>query len=93
MSDIESRLDRIEQLLLEGNRLRQQAIDLQTKMLERQASDKEEYRSVLVQTKQVNEGALSLQAWGRKLIPVAGVLLLLLLAQLAQQIFQYFFNP
>ena len=73
------RLDRIEQLLLEGNRLRSQAIALQQEALATQRSLIDEQRANLAKAAQVNDQALALQRRARRvvtgLIPIVVVLL------------------
>ena len=89
MSDLDSRLDRIEQLLIESNRLRQQAIDLQNVSLERQASLIDEQRRHLDKAAQINEGTLALQARARRIqIWVVPVMVLLFIALICLQFFR-----
>ena len=89
MSDLESRLDRIEQLLIESNRLRQQAIDLQNVGLERQSSWFEEQRHIVAKADKLNETALLIQNRARQafkwLLPV---IMLLMIALVILQFFR-----
>ncbi|MBP7454612.1 MAG: hypothetical protein KA914_17680 [Ottowia sp.] len=86
--ELDERLTRIEQLLLEGNELRRQGIALQNLALERQAPLLEEQRRQMDRAAQITDGAQALQAKARRLLTVVvPVILLCLVALLAVRLF------
>ena len=80
MSATDERLDRIEQLLRDGNRLRAQAVALQEESIALQRSLIEEQRANLLKAGEVNEQALSIQQRARRIQLVVAPALALLLA-------------
>ena len=83
MSERNAQLDRIEQLLLEGNRQRQQAIDLQTLALERQAPLIEAQQRQLQRAENITAGAERLQVQARRMLRVALPVLLVCICVVA----------
>jgi hypothetical protein len=79
MSESSTQLDRIEQLLREGNELRRQAIALQQQAVAAQQSVIDEQRANIARAAQVTDGALALQQRARRivtaLIPILVVLI------------------
>jgi hypothetical protein len=87
MNGANEQLDRIEQLLRDGNRLRERALDLQQQAIATQRESLEIQKSLVGETRanierasKVNEGALELQKRARKivtfLLPVVVLLIL-----------------
>jgi vacuolar-type H+-ATPase subunit I/STV1 len=71
MQDNLSQLDRIEQLLREGNTLRSQAVALQQEVLLAQKSLLDEQRANLAKASQLNDQAEALQRRARRIQAVA----------------------
>ncbi|HZY18470.1 MAG TPA: hypothetical protein VFE82_08305 [Ramlibacter sp.] len=86
MSDAD-RLDRIEQLLREGNALRAQAVALQQEALRTQQSLVEEQRANLAQAGRVNEQALALQRRARGIVVAIIPILVLLVGYVSWLLF------
>ena len=67
MGDHQAQLERIEQLLREGNQLRSQAIALQQESLSLQKSLIDEQRANLARAGQINEQAFEVQQRARRI--------------------------
>ena len=87
MNETDPQLERIEQLLREGNDLRRQAIVAQHASLTLQKSLVDEQRAILGKAGQVNEQALQLQRRARKLFTVIIPVLFLLIAYVSYLLF------
>ncbi len=87
MNETDPQLERIEQLLREGNDLRRQAIAAQHESLTLQKSLVDEQRAILGKAGQVNEQALQLQRRARKLFVVIIPVLFLLIAYVSYLLF------
>ncbi len=85
--DVLARLARIEQLLEEGNRLRGQAIALQTESLATQKSLVDDTRANIAKAGKVNDQALELQSRARSTVKVILVLILVLVIYLSYLLF------
>ncbi len=87
-AELAERLSRIEQLLLEGNALRRQAIALQTQAMERQAPLLEGQQRQLARAAQITDGAQEMQTKARRLLTVVvPIILVCLVALLAARLF------
>lgn len=80
-------LERIEQLLLEGNRLRSQAIALQQEALATQRSLVDEQRANLAKAAQVNDQALALQRRARRIVTAIIPILVVLVGYVSWLLF------
>ncbi|KQT10698.1 hypothetical protein [Ramlibacter sp. Leaf400] len=80
-------LERIEQLLLEGNRLRGQAIALQQEALATQRSLIDEQRANLAKASQVNDQALLLQRRARRIVTAIIPILVVLVGYVSWLLF------
>lgn len=87
MSDNQAQLDRIEQLLREGNALRSQAIATQQESLALQKSLIEEQRAQLAKASQINDGALAVQQRARKLLAIVFPVLVVLIVYVSYLLF------
>jgi len=87
MSTADERLDRIEELLREGNRLRAQAIGLQQQVIEMQRSLLDEQRDNLAKANHVNEQALVLQRRARRIVTAIVPILILLVGYVSWLLF------
>jgi t-SNARE complex subunit (syntaxin) len=87
MSDHQAQLDRIEQLLREGNQLRSQAIALQQEAIATQKSLIEEQRAQLAKASQINDGALAVQQRARKLLAIVIPVLVVLIVYVSYLLF------
>ena len=87
MSDNQPQLDRIEQLLREGNELRGQAIALQMEALATHKSLLDEQRAILAKASLVNDGALAVQQRARRLLAVVVPVLVVLIAYVSYLLF------
>jgi t-SNARE complex subunit (syntaxin) len=87
MNETDPQLERIEQLLREGNDLRRQAIVAQQASLTLQKSLVDEQRAILGKAGQVTEQALQLQRRARKLFTVIIPVLFLLIAYVSYLLF------
>ncbi len=81
------RLDRIEQLLEEGNRLRGQAIALQQEAIGMQRSLLDEQRANLAKASQVNDQALAIQQRARRITGALVPILVVLVAYVSWLLF------
>ena len=81
------RLDRIENLLREGNQLRSQAIELQRESLAVQKSLVDETRANIVKAGAVNEQALELQRRARGALKIILPIILVLVVYLSYLLF------
>ena len=87
MSDNQAQLDRIEQLLREGNALRSQAIATQQESLALQKSLIEEQRAQLAKASLINDGALAVQQRARKLLAIVFPVLVVLIVYVTYLLF------
>jgi len=83
-------LDRIEQLLREGNELRRQAIAIQNEAVALQKSLVDEQRANLARAAQVNDQAMAIQQKARRAL---GVILPILIVLVAYVSWLLFFRP
>jgi hypothetical protein len=83
-------LDRIEQLLLEGNELRRQAIGIQQESIALQKSLVDEQRANLAQASRVNDQAMAIQQKARRAV---GIIIPILLVLVAYVSWLLFFRP
>ncbi len=82
-----AQLDRIENLLQEGNRLRSEAIALQKESLAMQKSQVEETRANIVKAGTVNDQALELQRRSKAAVKVILGIVFLLVIYLSYLLF------
>lgn len=87
MSDHQAQLDRIEQLLREGNALRSQAIATQQESLALQKSLIEEQRAHLAKASLINDGALAVQQRARKMLSVVIPIIVVLVVYVSYLLF------
>ena len=87
MSDHQAQLDRIEQLLREGNQLRSQAIALQQEAIATQKSLIDEQRAQLAKASLINDGALAVQQRARKLLAIVIPVLVVLIVYVSYLLF------
>jgi hypothetical protein len=87
MSDHQAQLDRIEQLLREGNALRSQAIATQQESLALQKSLIDEQRATLAKAALVNDGALAVQQRARKMLSVVIPIIVVLVVYVSYLLF------
>jgi hypothetical protein len=83
-------LDRIEQLLREGNELRRQAIGIQQESIALQKSLVDEQRANLAQASRVNDQAMAIQQKARRAV---GIIIPILLVLVAYVSWLLFFRP
>jgi hypothetical protein len=83
----QSQLDRIEQLLREGNELRRQAIGIQQESIALQKSLVDEQRANLAQASRVNDQAMAIQQKARRAVAIIIPILLVLVAYVSWLLF------
>jgi hypothetical protein len=87
MTEANPQLDRIEQLLREGNDLRRQALAVQQQALATQQSLGDEQRTNIAKAGQVNDQALALQRRARRIVTAIIPILFLLIAYVSWLLF------
>ena len=87
MTEHNSQLERIEQLLREGNQLRSQSLALQQESLTIQRSLVDEQRANLAKASQVNDQALAIQGRARRIVTAIVVIVIVLVAYVSWLLF------